>query len=68
MGEKQHFHAESNIAEILAKGPAMEAAFRAIGLKCVDCVASEKETLRDAARFHEIPIEKILSTLNQQTP
>lgn len=65
------FTAKTNIAEALELGPQVVEAFKALGLKCPGatpkrewCVASEKETLADAALFHEQDLEKILRTLN----
>ncbi|HZL72324.1 MAG TPA: hypothetical protein VFC86_07680 [Planctomycetota bacterium] len=65
------FTAKTNILEALELGPLVVEAFRSLGLKCPGrtpkrewCVATEKETLSDAAIFHEQDLETILRTLN----
>jgi hypothetical protein len=70
-GEPYVFTAKTNIAEAMELGPAVVEAFKALGLKCPGktpsrdwCVASEKETLADAALFHEQDLGTILRTLN----
>jgi hybrid cluster-associated redox disulfide protein len=57
------FTKETNIQEILNKGEVVEQIFRKLGLKCIQCVAAEKETLQDAARYHGIPVERIINEL-----
>ena len=47
----------------------MAEALVSLGLRCVDrregpCVAAAVETFREAALYHEIPLERILSPLN----
>ena len=46
-------------------GHQVEEEFRRFGLKCFDCAATEVETLRDAARYHEKPLEEILEALKK---
>lgn len=63
------FTSATNIQEALELDERVVAALRSIGLKCVDrrnemCVAAAVETLADAAMYHEVPLEKILETLN----
>jgi hypothetical protein len=63
------FTAGTNIQEALELDDRVVEALRALGLKCVDrhdemCVAAAVETLTDASRYHAIPIERILATLN----
>ena len=65
------FTAQTNIAEALELGPRVVEAFRSMGLRCPGrtpkrdwCVATEKETLADAALFHERELEPILRELN----
>ncbi|HZN61091.1 MAG TPA: hypothetical protein VFC90_01675 [Planctomycetota bacterium] len=66
------FTAETNIAEAMESDPRVVEAFRALGLRCPGrtpkrewCVAAEKETLADAALFHEMDLEPILRALNE---
>lgn len=58
------FTAETVIQQALDLAPEVAEAFDRLGLKCRDCVAAEKETLRLAAIYHEKPLEQILSELN----
>ena len=70
MTEPFLFTSLTNIQEALELDEArVVPALRALGLKCVDrrnemCVAAAVETLADAALYHDIPLDKILSTLN----
>lgn len=65
------FTARTNIAEALELDPRVVDAFRALGLVCPGrtpkrewCVATEKETLAEAALYHERDLETILRALN----
>lgn len=65
------FTGQTNIADALELDPRVVEAFRAMGLRCPGrtpkrdwCVASEKETLADAALYHERELEPILRELN----
>lgn len=69
MTEPVRFTAETNIEEALLLDDRVVKALQQLGLKCVDkreemCVAASVETLREAALYHDIPLEKILETLN----
>ncbi len=69
--ERFVFTAETNICDALELGDAVVEAFRALGLRCPGkpkgewCVASEKETLADAALYHERELAPILEALNR---
>jgi hypothetical protein len=70
-GEPFVFTPKTVIADALDLGPAVVEAFRSLGLMCPGrtpkrewCAAIEKETLADAALFHEVDLEAILRTLN----
>lgn len=58
------FRPETNLQEALARAPEVAEAFKRLGLKCVDCVAAEKETFRHAALYHEKSLDEILKELN----
>jgi hypothetical protein len=64
------FSAGTPILEALELDPEkVGAALKRLGLKCVGkgeewCAAVAAETLADAARYHEVPLEKILAELN----
>ena len=69
MDEPFRFEPDTRIDKALELGETVVSAFRRLGLKCVDkrnewCAAVEVETLTDAARLHEVPLERILSELN----
>jgi hybrid cluster-associated redox disulfide protein len=58
------FTKDTNILKALEMGEGVIKKFKYLKLKCIDCVAAEKETLYDAARFHNISLEKLLEELN----
>jgi hypothetical protein len=65
------FTARTVIAEAMELDPRVVEAFRALGLRCAGktpkrewCVASDRETIADAAVFHERELEPILRALN----
>ena len=70
MSELFLFSPSTNIQEALELDDRVVVALQGIGLKCVDkrnemCVAAAVETLADAAQYHDIPLDKILATLNE---
>ena len=69
MTEAFLFTADTNIEKALLLDDRVVKALQSLGLKCVDkreemCVAAAVETLREASLYHDIPLEKILATLN----
>ena len=69
MSEPFLFTPATNIMDALLLDDRVVEALRSLGLKCVDkrdepCPAATVETLSQAALYHDIPLEKILSTLN----
>ncbi|MBI2900091.1 MAG: DUF1858 domain-containing protein [Planctomycetes bacterium] len=65
MAERFEFTADTNIQEALDLDPQIAEIFRKLGLKCVDCVAAEAETLRIGALYHEKDLKEILDELNR---
>lgn len=69
MSEPFLFTPRTNIQEALELDDRVVQALQGIGLKCVlkdeMCVAAAVETLADAALYHDIPLDKILRTLNE---
>lgn len=70
MAEPFVFTPETQIRRALELDDRVIEAFKRLGLKCLDrrgelCAAAEVETLADAARYHEIGLETILSELNK---
>lgn len=59
------FTEDTIIEKALEMGPEVKQAFERLGLKCVNCVAQVKETLRHAALYHDQPLEAILRELNR---
>jgi hypothetical protein len=69
MTEPFLFTPRTNIQEALELDDRVVQALQSLGLKCVDrrsemCVAAAVETLADAALYHDIALDKILSALN----
>ena len=69
MTEPFLFTPRTNIQEALELDDRVVQALQSLGLKCVDrrsemCVAAAVETLADASLYHDIPLDRILSTLN----
>jgi hypothetical protein len=69
MTEPFLFTPRTNIQEALDLDDRVVVALKTLGLKCVDhrdemCVAAAVETLGDASLYHNIPLDKILLTLN----
>lgn len=62
--EKFVFTADTNIQEALDLDPKVAEIFKKLGLKCVECVAAEVETLRLGALYHERELQPILEELN----
>lgn len=59
------FTRDTRIQEALDLGDAVVEAFRRLGLKCPNCVAAEKETLTQAALYHQMDLQRILDELNR---
>ena len=69
MTEPFLFTPRTNIQEALELDERVVQALRGLGLKCVlkdeMCVAAAVETLADAALYHDLPLDRILATLNE---
>ena len=70
-GEPFVFTERTNIADAMELDPRVVEAFKSLGLKCPGgkpgrewCVAAEKETLAEAALYHEKDLAEILRALN----
>jgi hybrid cluster-associated redox disulfide protein len=55
---------DTNIHKLLQNKKANEI-FKRLGLKCIDCVAAEKETLWHAAAYHKIALDMLLGELKR---
>lgn len=68
MSEAFLFTPRTNVQEALELDDRVVRALQGLGLKCVlkdeMCVAAAVETLADAALYHDIPLDRILTTLN----
>jgi hypothetical protein len=64
------FTAETNILDALDLDPRVVECFRRLGLRCwpardaEPCIASEKETLAEAALYHDLDLAALLRELN----
>jgi hypothetical protein len=65
------FTAKTGISEAMELDPRVVETFRSLGLRCPGrtpkrewCVASDRETLAEAALYHERDLESILGALN----
>lgn len=56
---------QTNLRELLESGPEIVEAFRKLGLKCPDCVAVDRETVRHAALYHEKDLRGIVDALEE---
>jgi hypothetical protein len=69
MTEPFLFTPATNIQEALELDDRVVRALQGLGLKCVlkdeMCVAAAVETLADASRYHDIPLDRILQALNE---
>lgn len=70
MTEPFLFTPRTNIQEALELDDRVGPALRSLGLKCFFkdddwCVAIAVETLADASLYHDIPLDRILATLNE---
>ena len=68
MADLFEFTRDTRIQDALEADDRVIETFKRLGMKCVDkrgemCVAAEVEILADAARYHEIDLELILSEL-----
>ena len=64
------FKADTPIAVALEIDPGVLEAMKSMGLKCVTpdgemCIAADVESLSDASRYHDVPLDRILKTLNE---
>ena len=59
------FTRDTRIQDALMLGDSVREAFKRLGLKCIDCVAAEVETLNHAALYHEKDLNQILEALNR---
>ncbi len=69
MAEPFRFMPQTQIRQALEVDDRVLEAFKQLGLRCVDargelCAAAEVETLADASRYHEVPLQKLLEVLN----
>ncbi len=53
------------ISEVAKKYPKTAFVFMDYGLHCIGCPAAPDETLEEAAKVHQIDLEKLLADLNK---
>ncbi len=55
---------DTPIEEVLRLSPAAREVFVRHGMSCIGCMGSISETIDQAARMHDIDVEKLLRELN----
>jgi hybrid cluster-associated redox disulfide protein len=58
---------EMTIGEVLQKYPKTAFVFLDYGLYCAGCPMASPETIKEAAKFHGVNLEKFLEDLNKAT-
>ena len=56
---------EMLIGEILQIDPQMAPFLMASGMHCIGCPSSQMESLEEACMVHGIPVEKLVSVINE---
>lgn len=54
----------SLIGTILQYNPAAAEVFNEMGMQCISCPSSARETLEQACRVHDVDLEHIIERLN----
>ena len=58
------FDKDTKIGEILEKSPEKANILLEIGMHCLECPASQVETIEEACGVHGVDVEEILAKLN----
>ena len=53
------------IADMLKIDPGIAAILMASGMHCIGCPSSQMESLEEACMVHGIPVEKLVSVINE---
>ena len=53
------------IGDILKESPDMAPVLMAAGMHCIGCPSSQMESLEEACMVHGIPVEKLVSVINE---
>jgi hybrid cluster-associated redox disulfide protein len=56
---------DTNIQQLLQKNKRANEVFKKLGLKCIECVVAEKETLWHAAAYHKITLDMLINELKR---
>jgi len=54
------------LADVLEKHPKSLDVFLKHGLHCIGCAIASSETIRDAAKAHNLDLDKLLADLNHK--
>ena len=65
MKKTQKITKEMTIGEVVKKYPKTTFVFIDYGLHCIGCPAALDETVKEAAKVHQIDLEKFLRDLNR---
>jgi hybrid cluster-associated redox disulfide protein len=57
---------ESIIQDVLEQLPNSVDIFESYGLNCANCMASQRETIEQAAAGHDVDLNSIIDALNQK--
>lgn len=58
------FNKDTKIGELLEKAPEKAEILLEAGMHCLNCPASQMETLEEACEVHGIDVEQIIEKLN----
>ena len=54
---------DSSIADLIREKPESATILQSFGTGCLDCAIANKETIREAAMVHGIPLEELTKKL-----
>ena len=63
--EKMEINKDTTIGEILEMAPEKAEILLEIGMHCLGCPSSQMESLEEACMVHGIPVEKLVSVINE---
>ncbi len=64
MEYKEYITAETPIGELLMKYPVVIPVLVSMGMECVGCPSSQRESLSDACIVHGLQVEPLVRALN----
>jgi len=67
INKNQKITKDMTISDVARKYPKTAFVFMDYGLHCIGCPAAPDETLEEAAKLHNLDLEKLLADLNKAT-